>query len=385
MSLICFLGIFIGSYSLALVTAIMRGFEVTVHEKIQGVHAHIIIDAYGKPINFKALSSVLKNEFPEICSFSPHTERNALIRPYNADNETPTVVIIKSINPELEKNTSALFTKIMQPIDTNNTQLLTTTHIMVGKQYAASNNLVVGDEVEILFGDEENIRGSTVTFHSQKAYIGGIFNTGVDEFDSNVIYCSSGFLKNIFPQTSVEQVHIKLYNIQHESEIITKLHTRLGLSVYSWKDLYPSLVATLKLEKYVSFFVLTLILLIASMNIVSLMHMYITQKRYDIAILKTLGMTNGAISAIFFTIGTMLSLAACLCGLIAAVLTSSFLHRYPFISLPDTYYTTHLPILMETQIIGAVFVLVVLFSLCAIFYSTRQIKRINVSEVLRFE
>src|SRR5579871_5325418 len=83
MSLICFIGIFIGSCTLTLISAVMRGFEVTIHEKIQGVHAHLIIDAYGKPINFKVLKKVLENEFPEIAACSPHAERHALIRAHN--------------------------------------------------------------------------------------------------------------------------------------------------------------------------------------------------------------------------------------------------------------------------------------------------------------
>ena len=74
--------------------------------------------------------------------------------------------------------------------------------------------------------------------------------------------------------------------------VIQKLRHRLGLDVYSWKDLYPSLVASLKLEKYVSFFILALILLVASMNIISLLFMQITQKRPTIALLQAMGMST---------------------------------------------------------------------------------------------
>jgi len=385
-SIICFMGIFIGSFSLAIVTAIMRGFEITIHDKIQGIHSHLIIDACGKPINFKALSLVLRNEFPEICSFSPHTERNALIRPYNNDDETPTVIIIKSIDPERETTTSSLLKKIINPINsTDFNMLLKNNTVIIGKQYATSNNLTIGDKIEILFTREETMNGKTVTFDSQRASIGAIFDTGIDDFDSNVIYCSFSFLKDIFPHASVEQVNVKLHNNTNEKNIIQKLHARLKLTVYSWKDLYPSLVATLKLEKYVSFFVITLILLVASMNIISLMHLQITQKRRDIAILKALGMTNFAIKTIFFITGITLSLSASILGLLAALLASYSIKKYPFISLPDTYYTTHLPIAMESYIIFSVLIVVLLFSFFAIYFSTKQIPSINTSQVLRFE
>jgi lipoprotein-releasing system permease protein len=384
-STICFIGIFIGSFSLAVVTAIMRGFEVVIHNKIQGIHSHITIDAYGKPINFKAISFLLKKEFPEICAFSPHTERHILIHQYNSDT-IPTVAIIKSIKPELEILTTSLFTKIIQPLHTEHcNQLLDDNKILIGKQYATSNNLSVGDTIELLFSQDKHFKGKTVTFDSQLAVIGGIFDTGIDEFDSNVLYCSFAFLKNIFTDSDVEQINIKLHNNVDELSIIKKLRSRLGLSVYSWKDLYPSLVATLKLEKYVSFFIIGLILLVASMNIISLIHMQITQKRRDIAILKALGMTNSAISVIFFITGLLLSLSASLFGLLSALIVSCCIKRYPFISLPDTYYTTHLPIIMEPYIILSVLFTVILFSFFAIYFSTKQIHSINTSQVLRFE
>ncbi len=386
MSIICFVGIFIGSFALAIVTAIMEGFEVAIHTKIQGVHAHLIVDAHGKPINIKALSSVFTNEFPEICSFSPHTERNALIRPINSNNSTPTVVIIKSIDPEKEKNTSCLFEKIVNPIFINNfTDFINKNMVMVGKQYATSNNVSVGDNLELLFPREEEIKGNTVTFDSEKAIIGAIFDTGVDEFDSNVIYCTFSFLKNIFPTAAVEQVNLKLHSTKNESVVAQKLRNRLGLSVYSWKDLYPSLVATLTLEKYVSFCIIALIILVASMNMMSLMFMHITQKRHDIAILKALGMTNSAICSVFFITGLILSISASILGLTSALFTTLCIQRYPCISLPDTYYTTYLPIIMEPHTVISIFCLVLFCTFCALYFSTKQIYSINASSVLRFE
>src|SRR5436190_4302233 len=156
MTIICFIGIFIGTFSLTIVTAIMRGFEITIHKKIQGIHAHIIIDAYKKPIKFKALSQVLNNEFPEIAALSPHAERNALIRPCNntTDNhhELPTVVMIKGIDPTAEMLTSSLFSKIVLPKRVHNLEeLLSNNTIVIGKQYATSNQLNVGDAIELLF------------------------------------------------------------------------------------------------------------------------------------------------------------------------------------------------------------------------------------------
>jgi lipoprotein-releasing system permease protein len=121
------------------------------------------------------------------------------------------------------------------------------------------------------------------------------------------------------------------------------------------------------------------------MNIISLLFMQITQKRPDIAILKAMGMSHGSISSIFFIIGMTISCVASFFGLLAAVIASWLLQRYPFITLPDTYYVTHLPVAMNGEIIVAVFCVVIIFSLFATWLPIQRIRSINVSRVLRFE
>lgn len=386
MTTICFAGIFIGSFSLAVVTAIMHGFEVAIEEKMQGIHAHLTIDAHGQAINLKALSPVLRNEFPEIISFTPHTTRHGLIHLPAESDITPSVVIINAINPETELTTSTLFDKIIIPGNKKQfPQLLRDNKIIIGKQLAIRNNITIGDIIELLFIREEKVNNRKVTFDTQPVTIGGIFSTGIDEFDTGVIYCSFDLLEKMFPNAQVEHVTLKLQSDTDEKKLIQKLHKRIGLSIYSWKDLYPSLIAAQKLEKYVSFFIIALILLVASMNIISLLYMQITQKRHDIAMLKALGMTNTAISQIFLIIGMVISISASSLGLAGSLIASYLIKRFPFITLPDTYYVTHVPIAMNWHILCAVFFVVVMFSLGAILFAVQQIRSINISRVLRFE
>ena len=133
------------------------------------------------------------------------------------------------------------------------------------------------------------------------------------------------------------------------------------------------------------FLILALITLVASMNIISLLFMQITQKRGDIALLQSMGATTYDIRMIFIVMGMLLSLIASIIGLLLATFASWILNRYPFITLPDVYYVTHLPSHMEWHIIVAVFIAVTLLSLISIVLPTRRIKTISVSNVLRFE
>lgn len=386
MTLTCFTGIFIGSFSLALVTAIMHGFEVVVHEKMQGIHAQLMIRAYGKPINFDVLTPVLKKEFPEIKAFTPRSTKHVLIAQTQED-EAPYVAMIKGINPKTEPHVTTLHNKIITtiPKTKNLSQILAHNYILIGKQMARNNEVEVGDSLELLFTREEKIRGRKVAFDSSPAIIGGIFDTGIDEFDSSVIFCSLSFLENMFQDAAIEQVNLTLQPGTNENKVIKKLRDRLGLEVYSWKDLYPALVSALKLEKYVTFFILALITLVASMNIISLLFMQITQKRPDIAILKAMGMTDSAVSMIFFLMGMIISCIASFFGILCACIASWFLEQYPFIELPDAYYVTHLPVRMEWHIIVSVFLVVLFFSFFATWFPAQRIRSINISRVLRFE
>lgn len=386
MTAICFIGIFIGSFSLALITAIMHGFEVAIHEKMQGIHANIIIQSYNNNLNMDVLTKILNKEFPEIIAFSPTSTHHILLRTHNESEDAPNVAMIKGINPETEILTSSLSKKITTQLpDTNFSQLFTNNYIVIGKQLARNNQINIGDTVELLFVPETEIHSKKITFYTQAAIVSGIFDTGIDEFDNGVIYCSLTFLEKLFPNIGIEQVNIATASYANDENLINKLRHRLGLDVYSWKDLYPSLVATLKLEKYVSFFILALILLVASMNIISLLFMHITQKRPDIAILKAMGMSHHSIGLIFFIIGMTISSLASFFGLLTALLTSWLLQKYPFITLPDTYYVTTLPIAMTAEIIIAVFFVVIIFTLFATWLPIQRIRNINVSHILRFE
>ena len=386
MTLISFAGIFIGSFSLALVTAIMHGFEVAIAEKMQGIHSQLTIDGQGQPINFKALNKMLHNEFPEIIAASPHTTRHILINPPQASAQSPIVAMLNAINPDSHALVSSLSDKIINvsPAKKFN-ELFTNNKIIIGTQLAFNNDIAIGDTIELLFIREEKIKTRTITFDTQPVIIGGIFKTGIDEFDAGVIYCSFDLFEKIFPNTSIEHVSLALKSGTNEQQIIQKLHNRTNLAVYSWKSLYPSLIAAQKLEKYVSFFIIALILLVASMNIISLLYMHITHKRQYIAILKAMGMANSAINSIFFIMGMSISITASSLGLIGATIASYLIKCFPFITLPDTYYVTHLPVALNWHILIAVLAVVLIFSACATWFAVQQIRSINISRVLRFE
>ena len=133
------------------------------------------------------------------------------------------------------------------------------------------------------------------------------------------------------------------------------------------------------------FFLLLLITVIATTNLISVLYTQITNKRVDIALLKTVGLANRYIILIFIFMGLMLSGAAALCGLTAAFIIGTALQNYSFIELPDVYYVSKLPIHMTWHTFALIFFIVLFLSLCATLSCIRMIRAIKITRTLRFE
>ena len=385
MVIICFLGIFIGAFALALIASVMNGFEKATHEKLRGIHAQIIMRSFGSELDAPKIAKILEEEFPEVAAYSPTSYKQAMAR--KTGQEITNAVLIKAIDPALESKTSILEQKITLARGDSKklSDLIYDNTIVIGNKLAAGLKLAIGDRIELLYIPEQEHRSSKVGIGKKEAVVSGIFSTGIDEFDSNLILASFDFVNTLFEQTGVTQMNIQLKPGAQEKTVITALKDRFNLDVFSWKDLYPALVAALKLEKFAMFFILALITLVASMNIISLIFMQIVQKRPDIAIYQSMGMANGQIVQLFMLMGVGIAIIATIAGLIAAYFAGIFLEKYPFITLPDTYYVTHLPVAMEWYIFALVFVLVVGMSIVATWIPTRNIRAIHAAQVLRFE
>ncbi|KKP35464.1 MAG: Lipoprotein-releasing system permease protein [candidate division TM6 bacterium GW2011_GWF2_32_72] len=383
MAKVCFLGIFIGSFALALTMCVMNGFEKATHKKLQGIHSQIIAHANGEKLNFEAIENEIKEHFPEIDAVAPSEEKQAIIQQKDSD-EINEIISIKAISAEHEPKLSELEQKITLPANFTIKKALQDNRILIGHKLAKSLDLSPGNELELLFA-EEGQQNRKITLSKHDVTVGAIFDTGIEEFDANVIFCSMDLIQELFPDSGVTQIGIKLKRGVNEKETIKKLKDSLELEVYSWKDLYPALVSALQLEKYAMFLILILIILVASMNVISLLFMQITQKKSDIAILRSMGLSSKNISFIFVFIGLLVAFFASLTGTITAAIASWFLETYPFIQLPDIYYVTHLPAQAEWYIFIIVFLVVMLLSFISSWIPAKLIQKLNISEILRFE
>jgi lipoprotein-releasing system permease protein len=384
MTIICFMSILLSSFSLALIAAIRQGFEQAIHEKIQGIHAHIIIRNAQDALNIPAIEHVIKTEFPAVAAYAASATAHVIMQPTQHCAE-PAMVMLKGIDPEQEHKISSIAQKIMHVQKPFLSSFIHDNYVLVGKTLAHDLDLVPTDQITFFFTDDIQPQHKNISLKTMRAIVSGIFDTGIDEFDTGVVYCSLPFLKELFPSLVPTQMYLRIMPGNNEEHVAKQLRNRLQLTVYSWKELYPALFSALTLEKYAMLFILGLIIIIATMNMISLFYMHITQKRSDIALLKALGASNKSIMIVFFIMGIMLTACAAGTGLTIAYIVCKFLEYIPFIPLPDVYYVSHLPAKIDWYILAAVFIFNTLLCIIALWLPIKRTITITITQLLRFE
>lgn len=401
MTKICFLGISIGTFALMLTLIITNGFEKVISEKMQGINAPIIISSPGNKLNYHDIRNALLTDYTTLLAgVSGTTVKQAIID----CNNQQTVIFLKGIDFEHEAEVTTLPEKIITSNSLshkNLSEFLQGPNILIGHKMAQEYHLQEGQQITLLIPEASGKR--RIALKKQNVTICGIFKIGLEEYDNNFGFVSLDWLNKAFDDEGVDAITIKpkepfqnyslwqlIKNIftrhNYEDEVLNTLKQRLPhLTVHSWKDLYPALVSSLKLEKYVMFFILALITLVASMNMISLLFMQIQQKRRDIAILKVMGLSQYEISKIFLKLGLTITFLASTLGLALAFAVGFILQHYPYIELPDVYYISYLPARIDGEIFIVVFVATMILGFLATWFPARRAQRISIAQVLRHE
>jgi len=380
----CFLSIALSTGALALIIAIAHGIEQTTLQKLKGLSPDIIITAHHAHLEYPTLHNVLTQEFSEeIQQISPAAVRHVIMQnpDHPHDISAPTALII--VDPQ------TVFSIIKPPLTRlchehpHNLKNLDKNSIIVGESLAHQLNLHCGDTILIRYPAEQSLRGNSLLLDTISLKIGGIFATGLSEWDAQIAFISFDAAEEIFDQKSlIDQVYLTLKPHVVSSEIQTKLTQRLGLSVVSWEDLNPSLLAAMKLERIALLLIISLITIMTAMSIMSLLSIFVLHHQRTIALLQSCGITIAATLRIFMISGMMITWSATAVGLSIASIMSYYIDHYKLISLPNIYYSSHLPAHMTGTIVGAVVLLTSLVGFFAIWYSTRRFLPTSIVELL---
>ena len=384
-SIFSFLGIMLGVAILIIVMSVMNGFKTDLTKKILGLNPHVVIQPNSFLINDEFILK-LQNEFEDISLSKTYSGEGIIIRNGNAKG-----AIFKGINKN-EKNSLKFFKKFLYEGSLDNFKLNT---IFVGSELAFNLNLKQGDKLSLM--SSAFVSTPIGSLPKQENFeIAGIFNTEFPDFDQNVIFLNIDDALSIFDKNNEDQ-NIEIYlkeplkaNIYKNK--IQKLNQ--NFFVYTWSDLNKSLFSALKVERNVMFIILTLIVVVAAFNIISGLTILIKNKTKEIAILKTLGLSNQSIKKTFFLTGLTIGFFATISGIILGILFSLNIETIRVFLLTvfnleifpsDIYFLEELPSEINLNSIFIIFVISLIISAIASYLPAKKISNMNTFRALRYD
>jgi len=313
-SIFSFLGIALGVAVLIIVMSVMNGFRTELIDKILGFNAHIIIKPYEKKIesqNLNELNSL--SNIIEKTMFSFNGE-GILI---NKD-ETKGILVRGYFKNDLKK-----INLLQKGIYKGSLENFNKNTVSIGKDLAISLDLKVDDKITLM--SSAGIQTIIGSLPKQESFtISSIFNSGFAEFDQNVIFMP---VEDAIPffEVSDDDLFLEIYlkkpeQVEEAKKKIQNLFS--DYFVYSWADLNKSFFGALKVERNVMFIILSLIIVVAAFNIISGLTILVKNKTKEIAILRTLGVSQKSIAKIFFLVGFSIGFFATLTGVLLGVLFS---------------------------------------------------------------
>jgi lipoprotein-releasing system permease protein len=372
-SFISVLGVAIGVMALIVVTAVMTGFDKDLRDKIVGNFSHITLSGF-KNIDEKEYDAILKKiaPNPHVTGISPNVQGQVLVKEGNRFF----AVALKGISP----NTESQVTKIHKYITSGSLENLKDDGILIGKELALFLGLGVNSKVLIVspLGKQHTLK------------IVGIFATGMYDYDLNLTFINLKTAQEILGLgTTISNVAIKLDNLYLADKVRADLSDVLGYNyiMKTWSEANQNFFAALKLEKLTMFIILTLIILVASFNIISTLIVLVVEKTKDIGILKSLGMNSGQIRNIFVLEGFIIGFLGTLLGSAGGIGLCLLLKKYQFIKLPqDIYYIDRLPVSIELwpDIILTI-VAAMVITLISTIYPAVKAAGLKPVEALRYE
>ena len=384
-----FAGILLGVAALIIVMSVMNGFRKELISKILGISGHVFVQGLEQPLtDFDQLSKRfeqikgVKFAIPvvngQVLAASQSTSTGALVRGVREAD----IRRLGSIANNIRRGT-------LDGFDGGE-------GIAIGQRLADQLAVRTGDSVTLL-----SPNGPASPFGQtprRKAYkVAAIFQIGMSEFDSAFVYMPLEEAMIYFDKDGeASTIELTIDNPEDVDRVGQLAIDVAGRPVITsdWKIRNQTFVGALEVERNVMFIILTLIVMVAAMNIISGLIMLVRSKSRDIAILRTMGATQGSILRVFLMTGASIGLAGTLAGLVAGVLIASYIDPIKnFFSwlagrdlFPATlYFLSKLPAAIDWREVMLVVIMAVVLSLLASIYPAWRAAKLDPVEALRYE
>ena len=384
-----FLGIMLGVATLIIVMAVMNGFRQELLSKILGLNGHLLIQPLESPLTDYAAVADRISKVDGIYLAAPLVEGQALASsPFNASG----VVVRGMLGADVAK-LSQIASNIKQgTLDGfDNGQGLA-----IGRRLAEQLSVRAGDNITLV-----SPRGAVTPMGTTpriKAYkIAAVFEIGMSEYDSAFVFMPLSEAQAYFSRAG-DVTAIEIYtddpdNVDRFRQSVTNAAAR-PIYMIDWRQRNATFFNALQVERNVMFLILTLIVLVAALNIVSGLIMLVKDKSSDIAILRTMGATQGAMMRVFLITGASIGVVGTVVGFLLGTIVClnieeirrflSWLTNTELFS-PELYFLSKLPADMNVKETVAVLVMALGLSLLATLYPSWRAARLDPVEALRYE
>ncbi len=384
-----FLGIMLGVATLIIVMAVMNGFRKDLFAKILGLNGHIIVYKIGEPFTDYADKAAKVAAVPGVLHAIPIVEGQVMV-------SSSAQALGGLVRGMAEKDLKSL-KLVAENIRAGSLDGFDDTQsIAIGQRLANALYVNVGDTLTLV-----SPRGASTPFgtapRSKPYVISAIFELGMSEYDKTMIFMPLKESQRYFNKADEADVlEVVVDNPERVDQFSAEIRGAGGptLNVTDWRQKNETFFTVLEVERNVMFIILSLIILVAALNIISGMMMLVKDKGRDIAVLRTMGASKGSVMRVFLITGASIGVVGTLAGLILGIVFCwniesirqfvSALTGTPMFD-PNVYYLTKLPAEINPKETASIVVMALVLSVLATLYPSWRASKLDPVEALRYE
>ncbi len=384
-----FVGILLGVATLIIVMAVMNGFRQELLGKILGMNGHVV--AYGQSgviPDYDAVTERLK-KVDGVTRAIPYVEGQVMA----SSQRTATGVLVRGLREaDLKSLPSINNDKLRGSLDNFDDS----ESIAIGTRLAFKHRVGVGGDITLISPrGPVTPFGVTPTIRTYK--VAAVFEIGMSEYDASYVFLPFKEAQKYFVQeTGASAVELLIDRPDKVDDYVVPLQVAGGpsLRLFTWKRTNETFFNALQVERNVMFLILTLIILVAALNIVSGLIMLVKDKGRDIAILRTMGATRGTIMRVFLITGASIGVVGTIAGLVIGLVFCTHIEEIrQFMSWltktelfsPELYYLSRLPAEVDPNEVLTIAGMSFFLSVISTIYPSWRAARLDPVKALRYE